>query len=771
MNMMSWACTSPLSSSILRTLGTRLGLWAGSQVNEDRTSAGGVVEEVAEAHALSSWTPAEHDALFRAISVHSRWRPDLIAACVPTRTEWEVWMYLEVLEEGAGTLATQRGGDDVNMQDNSGDERRDVDMQVDGSSSDSRSHSGSDTDEDQNLDLCEPALEVSQTWIDVEERMASWIVREEYLASVKGVADADAEDVDDRPPKRKRGRPRGAGKGRTHNRIRRQTVSSEGFRSPVHRSPSPRPSSTSAREREALMGRLELSHLMVLDGVLREYEEAIKEKSKSREGSVVAATPIEHGDAEAPRVRGAEVLGLSPQITAPQGTSIVPSPSNAVIDPVLLALSYPAGCQPGRKPSKSTLTSCAPAHVPTQGPSSLPNASCQPTSSSQPGTNNTFTFPLRSAAPTNPNPTANDESDLSLFSPRSRRRIQKRLHMRRKRALLRENGAASEDAVHAGIDRLKPGKKGKKARSERNEPSLVSTSVSCSEAPSDVETQLPENVLKKGKAGLTLPYKLKAQFAELGIDAEYLRGQGMDFLNLSALGKLMGLCSSLEHGEEEADVSVIAKSIDAQLIRHLQAAMVMFVTDVLHRVIVWREREIRLKQRSQAWRHGDQITIAAVEHAVEAIGARHHSHKDYFKSLGVYHTEPSSAPAHASEELDPDAEAMGRSAEPPGLSSHRDVYTPLIHPPSAWRMGSLACLTRTYEGEATRRRRGTSAEIAEEELMSDETDEEALEAELEEEEKTDVRDMELGAREEEGLWHRLDNRVNGGSVRGENKEL
>ncbi|KAH0829036.1 hypothetical protein J3R83DRAFT_2491 [Lanmaoa asiatica] len=211
------------------------------------------------------------------------------------------------------------------------------------------------------------------------------------------------------------------------------------------------------------------------------------------------------------------------------------------------------------------------------------------------------------------------------------------------------------------------------------------------------------------------------------------------------------------------------KSIDAQLIRHLQAAMVAFVTDIIHRAIVWREREVRLKQRSRAWRHGDQITIGAVKHAVEAIGGRYHSHRGYFKSLGAFHdlsSEPSSAPADASEELncasiyasvDPDVEEADRSAEPPGLSCHRDVYAPLIQPPSAWGMGALTCLTRTYELEATRTRRGTSAEIIEEEgLMSDETDEEALEVELEEEDEADARDMELAVRQEEDLWKIID---------------
>lgn len=131
---------------------------------------------------------------------------------------------------------------------------------------------------------------------------------------------------------------------------------------------------------------------------------------------------------------------------------------------------------------------------------------------------------------------------------------------------------------------------------------------------------------------------------------------------------------------------------------------------------------------------------------MEAIGARYHSHDKYFKSLGAFHglwSEPSSALAHTSE-----------GSEPSGLSPHRDVYTPLIRPPSAWRIGPLACLTRTYEREATRTRRGTSADAPEEELC-DGTDEEALEAELEEDAAVDAGDMGRAGREEEGLWGSL----------------
>ena len=546
----------------LKDTRTRLGLRIGSQPDDDQSDAGDAAAEAFEAHGFSSWTPSERDALFRAISVHSRWRPDLIAACVPTKAEWEVWMYLEALEEGAATLAAEQGGDDVDMEamqvdsdgrsQSSGSVEEDEDEDTDESTdADTDTDTDTDTDKDKDKDkdkgedeeLCEPALEVSQDWIDAEERMAAWIIDEEHLAFVEIVADADTEKVGERAPARKRGRPRGGRKGRAQRQGCGQTVSKTGLRSPSpepkSQSAYPDPSIGSARKREVMMARLEVPHLQVLESILREDETAMKEKSKSREGSVTTPLP-EHGGE---RVLGTRESSLSDRITRPSGTSNDPeSSSNAVIDPVLLALSGaadPTRHQSGQVGSERATASCAPAPVPAQGSSLLLNVSSQPASlevSSQAETSN-VTSPQDNIAATNPDPTTNAESDLSLFSPRSRRRIQKRLYMRRKRALLRGNGVASEVAVDAGIEKLKPGKK---TKSEQREISVVSTSIPCSEATSDAEAELPENVPKKNKPGLTLAYKLKAQCTELGIGAAYIRGQGMGLLNLGALGKLMG---------------------------------------------------------------------------------------------------------------------------------------------------------------------------------------------------------------------------------------
>lgn len=506
----------------LKDTSARLGLRIGSQADEVQDSVDGEAEKYVEPQALSSWTPAEHDTLFRAILVHSRWRPDLIAACVPTRSEWEVWMYLEALEQGAAALAMGDGDGDVDA-DMDVEEDRDVEMQVD---SDSGSHSGSNKDED----VCEPALEVSQEWIDAEERMAAWIINQEHLASLE---DGEAE-ADDKPPRtrRKRGRSRGAGKRRAECPAQGETVSYKCSPSPVRRSPSPKhaspsareasrdPSASLARKREALMARLEVPHLLVLDSILREDEETMQAKSNSREGSVAAVMRTKHGDDGA---CGVGASSQSDRVTASPVTSNDPGASSSVvIDPALLALS--GGADPGG--STSALTS---RRLSTQDSSSLLSVSSQP---SQAGPSNTFSQDSDTPA----DPDANAEGELSLSSPRSRRRVQKRLYMRRKRAQLRGDTVASEDT---GTKKLKPGKKAK-AKSEQSETSVMSNSVPCSKAPSDAEAELPENVPKKNKPGLTLPYKLKAQFAELGIDAAYLRDQGMDLLNLSALGRLMG---------------------------------------------------------------------------------------------------------------------------------------------------------------------------------------------------------------------------------------
>jgi hypothetical protein len=52
------------------------------------------------------WTVEEKDIFFHALSVHSRCRPDLIAACVGTKNEVEVLEYLSLLASGSKQAGT-----------------------------------------------------------------------------------------------------------------------------------------------------------------------------------------------------------------------------------------------------------------------------------------------------------------------------------------------------------------------------------------------------------------------------------------------------------------------------------------------------------------------------------------------------------------------------------------------------------------------------------------------------------------------------------------
>ncbi|KIK97627.1 hypothetical protein PAXRUDRAFT_204436 [Paxillus rubicundulus Ve08.2h10] len=225
--------------------------------------------------------------------------------------------------------------------------------------------------------------------------------------------------------------------------------------------------------------------------------------------------------------------------------------------------------------------------------------------------------------------------------------------------------------------------------------------------------------------------------------------------------------------------------------------MISFVTDVAHRAIVWKERELRLKRRSRAWRHGEQVKFtplwradfdahiapSAIEHAVNVVGASHRSHKQYFRSLFSFYglsdhddTKPRnpsikyrtasplaapSLPVHAPDgdhptgrPADPEAGADGTYVAPSGAPSvlHQEIYTPLIRPPSAWGIDPLNCLSRTYMREVTRTQRGRSRDLEEEELIPDGTDEEELEAELREDDELDRRDRKMAGKYERCLW-------------------
>jgi hypothetical protein len=122
---------------------------------------------------------------------------------------------------------------------------------------------------------------------------------------------------------------------------------------------------------------------------------------------------------------------------------------------------------------------------------------------------------------------------LAHLSPTSRRRYQKRLYMRRKRAKL--SGREVDDKVR----RLKPGRKAKKVM--RSTSSTADAAVGASAEALDVESEQHEDgdFRRSHASGKTLPYKILAEFTALGIDAEVLGELGLDLFHPGGLAKLM----------------------------------------------------------------------------------------------------------------------------------------------------------------------------------------------------------------------------------------
>ena len=137
-----------------------------------------------------------------------------------------------------------------------------------------------------------------------------------------------------------------------------------------------------------------------------------------------------------------------------------------------------------------------------------------------------------------------------------------------------------------------------------------------------------------------------------------------------------------------------------------------------------------------------------VEHALETLGVRYQSHKDYFAALLARST------ADAEPDKPSPLAKPTDASTTPALSARRELCTPLVRPPSVLNIHPLDCFARTYMRQASRRADEDRGDD-EGSLMSDETNEEALEAELLEDEALDEEDAKKAAEYEADLWARV----------------
>lgn len=156
-------------------------------------------------------------------------------------------------------------------------------------------------------------------------------------------------------------------------------------------------------------------------------------------------------------------------------------------------------------------------------------------------------------------------SNLSELSPASRRRYQKRLYMRKKRA---EMTGSEYVAV---VTKLRPGRKAKERKPPKPRPRTYKTKTETkTNPPEDDPDGIPMNVDQTtddptaptenqdiiqssdqeeegdlpehahcGKSGMTKPYKIKKEFVSQGIDVDVLLQGDLGLFHLSTMSRLM----------------------------------------------------------------------------------------------------------------------------------------------------------------------------------------------------------------------------------------
>ncbi|EJD01151.1 uncharacterized protein FOMMEDRAFT_147764 [Fomitiporia mediterranea MF3/22] len=500
------------------------------------------------------WSPVDKDKFFHALSVHSRLRPDLIAAEVPGKTVADVCVYLDMLAEASAKEPKKW----------------------------SRSTFMS-------------AVEVSDDWIEFEEKQASAMADLEPIWEAQHREARRSAVLDDK--RRSLRKPKSewvAGpRDRENEKLRKAILTDFQARREAE------------WEKEDYMRDLTGVHLTAIDRILREAEESSLAQSHA------AVSRLGYGSVE-----------IEERVSVPLNDDIIkPSPLD--------------GAERQLEPAYSS---------------------------------------SHEAETSNRNHNGHDAEmnvDLDLLDPIARRRHQKRMHMRRKRA------EQSGGEVNMAATRLKPGRKTnkrllrklarQKAKTENADEIMdVDKKVQLAEAKFTISNneedenegqtdvhggkeeadisldgglddalQLADILHDEDQLGIlkdfrpaTLPYRIKQELLDFGYNAATLKSEGLGLFHLSRFSDLMGLHASLQGPPNST-----GNRISAALIKLFQAEVVCFVTDVIHRAIAICEQERVAKEHTKVWRlREEQVKDKHIHLALETMGAAT-SKKEHFSQL------------------------------------------------------------------------------------------------------------------------------------------
>ncbi|KAJ4482129.1 hypothetical protein J3R30DRAFT_3456587 [Lentinula aciculospora] len=328
---------------------------------------------------------------------------------------------------------------------------------------------------------------------------------------------------------------------------------------------------------------------------------------------------------------------------------------------------------------------------------------------------------------------AEHEQTVAL-SPTERRRLQKRLHMRRKRAEI------SGTDVVTDAQRLQRGRKRKTARSSSRAPNHSGGDGPNSESEEGQRSEDGDRPKKRPrKRGFTREQKILETFTELGIDAAVCRDQELDLFHFQPLGQLIAL---YQEQSSTSEATITAISLDTVLL--FRAVIANFVTQVIHRSIMLREQEILLKGRRNVWgRENDEIYPDTIESAVTMLGYPTTKAKACEHLYGE--DDCSGDDGHTAEEIDVSVVEVGINE--PNNSVNDDSPTSSEGSPLLSRLEMNLPLVRLP----------LHCSVPSESLMPLETDEESLDEELAEEEKLDQQDQALEKMHQDEMWaaHKL----------------
>ncbi|TRM70044.1 hypothetical protein BD626DRAFT_476127 [Schizophyllum amplum] len=334
------------------------------------------------------------------------------------------------------------------------------------------------------------------------------------------------------------------------------------------------------------------------------------------------------------------------------------------------------------------------------------------------------------------------------LSPKSRRRLQKRLYMRRKRAEKTGTEAVQDEGLLKVGRPAKarpppkktgpPRKRGRRGSAAEDADATQRNGDGSEEGEDEGNDEGDDGEEEAGKGdyahphkgGLTAPYKARRLLQEAGITPAVLAEHKLDMFDG------IGVARFLEHARDDGT----AISISRNTLALLYDILYDIVTEIVRRAIVSREQEVNLKAGNKAWRvkNPDGILPKNVEHALEMMGAgapprpgkRKRSadnEEDDGDNWGDEQEDGDGDEASASDtQVTSDAQDA-KDAQEAQFDLAEDIYPAFFRLPSAY---------AEKHGD----------------ILPDDMDEEALERELDEEDELDAEDCVAQETYEENLW-------------------